>query len=85
MPQSKQASWVWGVLPQAGETKLVLFGGGYENVNYIIIKDAEANLRHQQQLGEFTVFLVGMQAKGRKSLHRLQSAATYVNHIRLPL
>jgi hypothetical protein len=29
-------SWVWGVLPQVGETKLVLFGGGYENVNYII-------------------------------------------------
>jgi len=58
-----------------GETKLVLCGGGYKNANYNI-KDAEANLRNQRQRGEFTVSLAGMQAKGRKSLHPLQPAAT---------
>src|SRR5580692_6574290 len=29
-----KSSWVRGVLRQVGEAKLVLFGGGYENVNY---------------------------------------------------
>jgi hypothetical protein len=64
MPQSKQAFLGTGVLPQAGEAKLVLFGGGYENVNYnLLIKDAELNIRCLRQRGEFTVSTVGMQAK----------------------